>query len=157
MRYDKLQVNYDLNYLLIALRTQIEDYQIAYFLNKSSFFIFKRMGKDLSCVINKDNIYFSAFHDHNTDLKRDSFLIRNKAIYNTESTKNNELFFNTEISNIAFLIPELKEFDYFIKLEGVWKKKEIISLKHFLNKMDIIESETSINLNTISSINNLVF
>ena len=157
MRHDKLQVNYDLNYILIALRSQIEDYQLAYFLNKSPFFIFKRMGKDLSCIINKDNIYFSAFHDHNIDLKRDSFLIRNKAIYNTESNKNNELFFNTTISNIAFLIPELKEFDYFIKLEGVWKKKEIVHLRHFLNKMQIIESETSINLNAISSINNLVF
>ena len=37
-----LKINYDLNYSLIALRSELEDYQFAYFLNKSPFFLFER-------------------------------------------------------------------------------------------------------------------
>ena len=36
----KLKIDYDLNFLLIGIRSEIEDYQFAYFLNKSSFFKF---------------------------------------------------------------------------------------------------------------------
>ncbi|MAQ31126.1 MAG: hypothetical protein CMD26_00100 [Flavobacteriales bacterium] len=152
----KLQVYYDLNYTLIAIRSQIQDYQIAYFLNKSPFFAFKRMSKDISFIINNTTIYFSTFYDYDNDLKRDSFLIQNKSIYNSESIGYNELFFKKIISNTAFLVPELKQFDYFIKLAGVWKKNDLSKLKECLSRMPIIESETSINLNKIPSAKNLV-
>ena len=152
----KLDVYYDSNYTLIAIRSQTQDYQAAYFLNKSPFFSFKRMSKDISFIINNTIIYFSTFCDYDNDLKRDSFLIQNKSIYNSESTENNDLFFNRIISNTAFLVPELKQFDYFIKLTGVWKKKDISKLKECLNEMPIIESETSINVNKIHSAKNLV-
>ena len=56
-----------------------------------------------------------------------------------------------------FLIPELKEFDYFIKLIGVWRKQELIELKKHLKQMKCIESETDIDLKTLRSIDNLVF
>ena len=34
-----------------------------------------------------------------------------------------------------FLIPELKEFDYMLKLDGIWTKKEIGALKTSMSKI----------------------
>ena len=56
-----LKINYDLNYSLIALRSELEDYQFAYFLNKSPFFLFQRLNKDISYIIQEKKIYFSTF------------------------------------------------------------------------------------------------
>ena len=146
----------DLNYSLIAIRSEIEDYKFAYFLNKSPFFLFRRMDKDIKYIINEKNIYFSAFEDVNTGLKRESFLIKNRALYSSELINNENLFVNNAISNTVFLIPELKEFDYLLKLIGIWRDEETAGLKKYLHNMTNIESEISINLNTIKSINNLV-
>ena len=151
-----LHVNYDLNYLLIAIRSRLDDYQFAYFLNKSQFFLFTRMKKDLNCWINNKSIYFSSFKSEN-DEKQTSFLIKNQAIYTEEMAIQETLFGDSLISNTAFLIPELKKFDYFLKLVGVWKKAEVLSLKKYLHELNFVESETTINLTKIKSIDNLVF
>tara|TARA_B100001250_G_C19755560_1_gene769923 strand:- start:906 stop:1382 length:477 start_codon:yes stop_codon:yes gene_type:complete len=152
-----LKVPLDLNYLLIAIRSKLDDYQFAYFLNKSPFFFFKRRESDVPSIINKKKIYFSTFEDLNNELKRTSFLISNNSIYEDEVNNSMNLFNNKSIFNTAFLIPELKEFDYFIKLVGVWKKQELIELKKHLQQMKCIESETDIDLKTLRSIDNLVF
>ena len=152
-----LNMDYDLNYLLIAVRSKLDDYRIAYFLNKSPFFSFKRMHKDLHCWINNKNIYFSSFESENSELKQSSFLIRNESVYSDKLAIKQTLFGSSLISNSAFLIPELKEFDYFLKLIGIWKKSEVLSLRQYLQQMKFVESETEVSLNSIKSINNLVF
>ena len=157
MKHELILKNYDLNYILIAIRGKIEDYQFAYFLNKYPLFSLKRMEKDLHSIIQEKNIYFSTFQDINNDLHRTSFLISNRSIYKNVVEDKNNLFVENAISNTAFLIPELKSFDYFLKLIGIWKKSEISLLKKNLISIKNVESETSINLHNIKSINNLIF
>ena len=157
MKSEKLHIKYDLNYILIAIRSQIEDYRLAYFLNKSSFFLFQRMSQDLSYLINDKTVYFSSFHDINQDLKREVFLIKNKTTYRSNLTTQLGLFSDSDITNTVFLIPELKDFDYFIKLVGIWKKSEILNLKNFITDIQVVESSVNIDLNQVKSINNLVF
>ena len=152
-----LNIDYDLNYFLIAIRSKLDDYRFAYFLNKSPFFFFKRMPKDLHCRIDNKNIYFSSFESKKNELKQSSFLIKNQAIYSNSLATRETLFGSSLISNSAFLIPELKEFDYFLKLIGIWKKPAIISLREYLQEMKFVESETNIDLTTIKSVDNLVF
>lgn len=147
---------YDSNYILIAIRSGLEDYQFAYFLNKSDFFRFKRMDKDLYYLINEKRVFFSTFENFNLDLKRKSFLINNKSIYNSELVEAN-LFNNKSIKQVFFLIPELKKFDYFLKLKGIWKSSELESLIFFLKNFKQIESQAIIKLSNLKSISNLVF
>ena len=151
----KLKSNLSTNYNLIAVRSQIEDYQFAYLLNKSPLFFLHRLEKDISFIIKNRPIYFSVFKYSNDVFQRSSFLIKNKSIYNSQPNKDG-LFSDKSISNSAFLIPELKEFDYFIKLVGIWKNQEFAELKEVLNKINTIETETSINIKKIKSINNLI-
>ena len=151
-----LRVNYNLNYSLIAIRSELEDYQFAYFLNKSRFFSFHRIGKDICSIMNGKKIYFSTFKHINSGLKRTNFLIGNKSIYNLKFNEVENLFSNNLIMNTSFLIPELKEFDYFLKLIGVWKDYEKDDLKQYLQELSYVQSATDIDIKTIKSINNLV-
>tara|TARA_B100001559_G_C16136756_1_gene455548 strand:+ start:95 stop:568 length:474 start_codon:yes stop_codon:yes gene_type:complete len=157
MKLEKLNIQYDLNCILLAIRSQIEDHRFAYFLNKSSLFLFQRMSKDLSYLINDKTVYFSSFHDINQDLKREVFLIKNKTTYRSNLTTQLGLFSDSDITNTVFLIPELKDFDYFIKLVGIWKNSEILNLKNFITDLQVVESGVNIDLNQLKSSNNLVF
>ena len=152
----KLKVDYDLNFILFGIRSEIKDYQFAYFLNKSSFFRFQRMLKDISYILNNKKLYFSAFEDMHNDEQKSCFLIRNKSCYQEEFNDKKSLF-DESVEKTALLIPELKEFDYLIKLVGIWKKKELLTLTECLHQIKNAEPHTSINLKKIKSINNLVF
>ena len=151
-----LNVSYEENFLLLAIRSKLEDYRIAYFLNKSKFFLFERLKKDLYYLIRDKKIYFSTFESKNNELQQESYLIKNQALYTDEINSKESLFGNSLITSRLFLMPELKEFDYFIKLIGVWKKSEVINLRKYLQGIKFIESETQVKLNKLKSINNLV-
>jgi len=151
------KVEYDTNYTLIAIISGLVDYQFAYYLNKNPYLLFKRMSSDLSYIINNQTIYFSIFQYNQPELQRSAFLIQNKSTYKTQLNGEGGLFQEEIISNSIFLIPELKEFDYLIKLVGVWKNLELLDLSRFLNNLDYVDSQSTIDLQQIKSINNLVF
>ena len=157
MKFQLSTLDYENKYNLFALRSSLEDYRLAYFLNKCPEFLFKRMPKDLHCVINGKNIYFSTFEDNSLDYEKSCYLISNKSLYKTRFETNNNLFPSGLFVNNAFLIPELSKFDFLLKLIGVWKKKEMKTISKNLNMITEIDSETQVDLNKIKSINNLVF
>ena len=107
-------------------------------------------------MIQEKKIYFSTYQHIHTEFERTSFLISNKSMYNLDVNDDGNLFSNNAIMNTSFLIPELKEFDYFLKLMGIWKTYDINDLKMYLKKMKDVDSEVNININQIKSINNLV-
>ena len=156
MKREVLKVTYDLNYILIAIRGTLKDFQLAYFLNKSSLFFLKRVANDITYNTEDGLVSFATFSDTAIDHKKDSFLIKNQTSYDSTVPINN-LFFQHSINKSMFLIPELKEFDYLLKLEGIWHKEELTYIKKYLRSINNIESESSINLNKIKSISNLVF
>ena len=156
MNREILKIKYDLNYILIAIRSTLEDFQLAYFLNKSSLFFLKRVKNDLAYMINENSVIFSTFSDNDDDGKKESFLIKNMSNYKT-NTESDSLFSQQNITKTMYLIPELKSFDYLLKLEGVWSKKELSYIKKHIHLIKNIESEVEINLKKIKSVNNLVF
>ena len=152
----KFKIDYDLNFIIIGVQSEMKDYQFGYFLNNSPFFELNRMNTDISCIINEKKVYFSVFEHVNSDQKRTSFLIKNKVLYHDPVPISKSLF-NESVDKAAFLIPELKEFNYLIKMVGIWKKKEFEELQKFLHHMKNVEFQANINLTQIKSINNLVF
>jgi len=151
-----LETDYDLNYFLIAIRSNLDDYRFAYFLNKSPLFLLKRMNHDVSFLMESSSVYFSVFESINLELERTIFLIKNKALYNPGSKNQQPLFGDEIINNTAFLLPELKEFDYFLKLIGIWKDSEVLELRKYLKQLKGVESEAMINPKQVKSINNLI-
>tara|TARA_B100001113_G_scaffold295536_1_gene252781 strand:+ start:75 stop:548 length:474 start_codon:yes stop_codon:yes gene_type:complete len=157
MKFQLSTLDYEKKYNLFAFKSNMEDYRLAYFFNKYPNFLFKRMPKDLHCVINGKNIYFSTFEDNSLDYEKSCYLISNKSLYQEQWESNNNLFSSGLFVNTAFLIPELSKFDFFLKLIGVWTKSEIQTISQHLNMITEINSETKIDLNKLKSINNLVF
>ena len=153
----KLKIRHDIDFQLIGIQSEMQDYQFAYFLNRSTLFMFERMIKDISYLINSKKIYFSTFEHRESDLRRSSFLVKNRAFYSKPVNNSLNLFNETRIRKSTFLIPELKEFNYFIKFVGIWKKEELLELKIFLNSLPGINSPVNIDLGRIKSITNLIF
>lgn len=153
----KLKISHDIDFQLIGIQSEMKDYQFAYFLNRSTLFMFERMIKDISYMINSKKIYFSAFEHREIDLRRSSFLIKNRAFYSKPVNNALNLFNETRIKQSSFLIPELKEFNYFMKFVGIWKKEELLEQKKFLTNLPGIHSPTNIDVSRIKSITNLIF
>ena len=108
MRLHLSSNDYKKNYNLFAFRSNIEDYRLAYFLNKYSKFLFRRMTKDLHCVINNKNIYFSTFEDKDLDYEKSCYLISNKSLYNeifsTENSIENHDISKRFTANVKFWV-----------------------------------------------------
>ena len=146
---------YTKEYTLFALKSNLQDYRLAYFFNKKTDLNFNRMTKDVKYILKNNTIYFSAFVDKSFDDKKKCYLISNKTIY-SKDLKYGSLFKNIPISNNMFLIPELKEFDYMLKLDGIWTKKEIGALVTSMSKISEILTNICVDSKKIKSINNLI-
>ena len=102
-------------------------------------------------------MYFTTFEYVNLELDQISFLIKNSSFFKNKTEGEKLLFSDELVDNKVFLLPELKEFDYFLKLNGIWKTTEILKIRQYLNSLDTVESEIIVNIKTIKSINNLIF
>ena len=146
---------YSKEYTLFALKSNLQDYRLAYFFNKKTDLTLNRMTKDVKYILKNNTLYFSAFVDKSFDDKKKCYLISNKTIY-SKDLKYGSLFKNIPISNNMFLIPELKEFDYMLKLDGIWTKKEIGALVTSMSKISEILANIWVDSKKIKSINNLI-
>lgn len=146
---------YSKEYTLFALKSILQDYRLAYFFNKKTDLNLNRMTKDVKYILKNNTLYFSAFVDKSFDDKKKCYLISNKTIY-SKDLKYGSLFKNIPISNNMFLIPELKEFDYMLKLDGIWTKKEIGALMTSMSKISEILANICVDSKKIKSINNLI-
>lgn len=120
MAQHKLLVDdfYDSDYALIAIHSDLQDYHLAYVLNKSFSLNLKRNIKDLDFVDSNTN--YSIYEWYNSSEDVTWHLISN--ICKKEEidvSANNDLFSNTDtILKNYNLIPEHKHVDYFIKISN---------------------------------------
>ena len=103
---------YASEYALIALHTSLEDYALAYWLNKHLKTKFKRHKRDLDL---NTEATFSVFDWH--DLSSDSYwtLLSNKHLSFQHHTTQ-DLFTNAALEKKQSLIPEHKGVDFFLKI-----------------------------------------
>ena len=102
----------EVEYAIIAMHTTVEDYRLAYFINKALNINLVKSPKDILIHIKEGESFFSRYSYY--DCKKDNtwHLIQNK----NEITQNNaqlksNLFFdqNIEIAAQVYLIPEMKK------------------------------------------------
>lgn len=122
------------NYHLIGIHTTLEDYRLAYLLNKDICTNFSKSNFNLDFNQDHYNVSFSLFNYTNQEYDFDWFLIANS--YKEERISSNSRFlFNSETRN--YLIPEKKNIDYFIKIVGepdlLFLNKTIAHIKQIPN------------------------
>lgn len=148
----------EVDYELIAIHTSLEDYRLAYFLNQKLPILLGKSKSEIQINIKEGVTSFSRFIYENNTTDSCWSLIQNKNEVTTLKSDNNQnLFANSsyEVATKAYLLPEFKKVDYFLKVENSDNEIEIIIAK--INTIARISTVYSVDTNKIKSKNNLIF
>lgn len=143
----------DDDFKLMAIHTTMEDYRLAYFLNKA---LKINLSKDYTkglVMLAQHNIGFSYYHWYDKSSKINWHCIANKFITETRMERTS-LFETTSFVN--YLIDSRKKVDFFLKInpKGRFSQREIIEKVATIPNVSAIYK---INIDTLSSKHKLIF
>ncbi|PAW92198.1 hypothetical protein CKK33_01275 [Mucilaginibacter sp. MD40] len=134
-----LKFEIDLDFVLIAITTSLKDYRICYYINKCLNFNFTRSADlVLDNSLNGSELLFSLFH------------------YSWESTETDFYFIGNKGTE-GYLVPEMREADYFIMIKNYIDDEDLENIISALNRMPEIVAAVKIDPKKIKSRENLLF
>lgn len=147
------------DYQIIAVRTVLQDYKLAYLLNHDLGFNFSRIVPDLDYVIEEKNAFFSSFKYEDSKNLIDWYLVKNK--YKVKNFESEDLgLFKTQdvfTSSYVYLQPEIKEADYIVKLQGDFLDVKFKDLLRKINKIEGIVTAYEVNTDKLNHKEYLIF
>lgn len=141
-------------YSLIGIHTALEDYRLAYLLNKNLNIKFSKSTKNLEFEKDKNLASFSIYNFSSKKYDYDWFLIAN-SFKNENQTQSSELLLTTETR--TYLIPEKKKVDFFIKISGEVGDAHVINTVKKIKEIEQVITSYSIDKNTLKSKDFLIF
>lgn len=123
-------------------------------MNKNLNTSFYKSKEDLKFENQQKNASFSIFNYSNTEYDFDWFLIANSSKRENQ-TESNELLLISETK--AYLIPEKKKVDFFIKISGDLSFSFLSETVDKIKKIDQIITSYSIDKKTLKSKDFLIF
>jgi hypothetical protein len=141
-------------YILIGIHTALEDYKLAYLLNKNLKTQFFKSQSNLEFENDKNKASFSIYTFSSKKYDFDWFLIAN-SFKRENQTESNELRLTTETK--TYLIPEKKKVDFFIKVSGEVDFDFVLSTVRKIKNIEQIITAYSIDKNTLKSKDFLIF
>jgi hypothetical protein len=134
-----LKFEIDFDFILIAITSSLKDYRLCYLINRYLNFNFIKLD-DLKLDISQLNcpVLFSLYH------------------YNWESTETDFFFIGNKGSD-GYLVPEMREADYFILIKNYIDDDDLESMISALNKIPEIVAAVKIDPKKIKSRENLLF
>ncbi|GAA3593529.1 IPExxxVDY family protein [Flavivirga amylovorans] len=144
-------------YTLIAIHCTLEDYRLVYLLNKYLGISLIRNPLDLDYQNGKSTYSFFEWEDDKQQTIWN--LVSNVCKTEDYRQRNGESLFDSEekITRIAYLIPEYKMVNYFLKIDN---EVNFSKQKYILNnvlKVPQIATAYSIDINQLKSKDNLIF
>lgn len=141
-------------YSLIGIHSTLEDYKLAYLINKKLNTRFFKAKEDLQFIREKKKASFSIYNYENTKYDFDWFLIANS--YRRENqTVSNELLLTSETK--TYLIPEKKKVDFFLKICGESEYDFVMKTINSIKSIENIITAYLIDKNTLKSKDFLIF
>ena len=147
-------ISFEEEYALIGIHTTLEDFKLAYLLNKNLQTRFVKAKEELTFEKEKKQSYFSLYNYKETKCAFDWFLIANSFRIENE-TKSTELLLSSEIK--TYLIPEKKKVDFFIKISGDITYESLTKKVEEIKKIDRIVTAYIIDKNSLKSKDFLTF
>jgi hypothetical protein len=141
-------------YSLIGIHSTLEDYRLAYLLNKNLSTRFYKAKEDLEFVREKKKASFSIYNYENKVENNDWFLIENIFKEKPKLEKSQLLLF-PEIE--THLISEKKKVNYFIKISDEITASLMLTITEKISKIDQVNKVYSIDKNTLKSKDFLIF
>lgn len=150
----------EVDYHIIAIHTSLEDYRLAYFLNKDLEICLSKSNVDIQFQVKKGKTSFArfTFEDEKKVINWD--LIQNKnEVVGIENNTIQDLFSNTKntFSSSAYLLSEFKKVDFFLKIENAANEINVSEIVSKINAIDSINMVYNVDKETIKSKNNLIF
>lgn len=150
----------EIDYHLVAIHTSLEDYRLAYFINKKLPINLYLNKDEININIKEGESKFSRFNYYDKDKRITWNLIQNKnEVIQHKNENSNNLFsnINMEVSTKVYLLPEFKKVDYFLKIENMEDSMNLSKIQFLLNTIENISTAYTIETNTIKTKNNLIF
>ena len=145
---------FDEDYSLIGIHTTLEDYKLAYLLNKKLGIKLCKCKDDLKFEEISNKASFSIFDYLDKEYDYEWFLISNSAKIETQ-TKSNELLLTSELK--TYLISEKKKVDFFIKISGTFNDNFTDKIIAKIKEINTIITSYSIDKNSLKSKDFLTF
>ena len=145
-----LDILSDDEYFLIGIHTTLEDYKLAYLLNKNLGTSFSKLKEGLDF----EKTSFSLFNYSNKKYDFEWFLLANSAKRESQ-TESNKLLLIAETK--MYLIAEKKKVDFFIKISGSVQYSFVLETIDKIKKIDQVITSYSIDKNTLKSKDFLIF
>lgn len=142
------------DYALIGIHTVLNEYKLAYLLNKYLHTSFSKASYDLDFTKKNTQSFYSVYEYTNTELDNDWFLIAN--VYKlTQKTVTTGFFLESD--SITHLVPEKKKVDFFLKIEGDFDLKYIVKTIDMINKIPQIITSYKVEVESLKSKDFLIF
>lgn len=144
----------DEEYSLIGIHTALEDFKLAYLLNKHVHTNFSKSKDGLKFDTAQKKASFSLFTYTNIKFDYKWFLIAN-SFKKENKTTTNQLLLSLETK--TYLISERKKIDYFIKITGDVPYPFVSETIQKINQIDQVITSYSIEKHTLKSKDFLIF
>ncbi|WP_339606053.1 IPExxxVDY family protein [uncultured Roseivirga sp.] len=142
MAKNKLEISYEIDFELVAVNASVKEYKLAWMLNKS-------LGWDLAKMKNIE-LDFTG----NKALSISNYLYKTE--YQTFRLIRNRAEDGEEQFN-AFIIPELKNFDYFIMLENESVGFDLNAFISKIKEIPFVQFAVLMDTAALKSKDNLIF
>ncbi len=142
MAKSRLQVDYSYDFELMGIISNLKAYRLAWLLNQKLNIHLVKQGDIIHEFINNEQVTISNY------------------LYETENAQFRLLKNKSENKNsgrLAFLLPELHKFDFFIMKKGVLDGRQDEGLLNKLRLMEDIQYITLFTIEDLKSRENLIF
>ena len=139
------------NYTLIGIHTALEDFKLAYLLNKNLDTHFSKATYSLDF---ESNASFSVYNDVNEEYGFEWYLISNSF---TEERINASDTIVLATETKTYLIPEKKKVDYFIKIVGEPTQETIYKTVNQIKQIIQIVTSYTVEIDSLKSKQFLIF
>jgi len=150
----------EIDYYLMAIHTSLEDYRLAYFINKILPVNLSKSKNEIHAQTKEGVANFSRFYYYDTEKALSWNLIQNKNEIISVSTNDlQDLFSNetSEVSTTIHLLPEFKKVDFFLKIDNSEEAIDFSEIQQKLNAIESIAAVYAVDTNKLKSKNNLIF
>jgi len=147
----------DVSCTLIAIHCAIEDYRLAYLLNKSLDIVLIRKPQDLD--FNKGNTTYSVFEYEDEQNLIHWNLVSNICKIETDSQLQQQSLFNAHHKVIKSynLIPEYGKVNYFLKIDSEFNNSKEKKIINNLLKIPQIAMAYNVDISSLKSKEHLIF
>lgn len=146
------------DYKLIALRTNLDAYHLAYLINKYFEVSFRRADQDLEFTYDKqDTVHFIFYEYFDSQWDCQMYLVANKSYTETLIAKSENLLFDHHATQTLYLLNNLKHVDYLIKVEDEMNIFDSDKILKILQDIKGVQSVSQLDLSTIKNPEYLIF